>query len=65
MDWFLYDNGLRHEKVKQIICEELNRFIEISRLPRPIKAANITPVFKKTVKRIRHIIGQLIYYQTC
>ena len=52
MDWFLYDNGLRHEKVKQIICEELNRFIEISRLPRPIKA----------VKRIRHIIGQLIYY---
>ena len=23
MDWFLYDNGLRHERIKQILANEL------------------------------------------
>ena len=25
MDWFLYDNGLRHERVKQIDAGWINR----------------------------------------
>ena len=23
MDWFLYDNGLHHERVKESICEKI------------------------------------------
>ena len=31
MDWFLYDNGLRHEKVKGILTksERKNRSVEL------------------------------------
>ena len=32
---------------KKILCQELNRSIEISRLPTLMKTVNITPVFKK------------------
>ena len=28
MDWFLYDNGLRHERVKQLrFCEKKKNFV--------------------------------------
>ena len=29
MDWFPYDNGPRHERVKKHFEEQLTRFIEI------------------------------------
>ena len=32
---------------KKLLCQELNRSIEISRFPSSMKAANITPVFEK------------------
>ena len=32
---------------KKLLCQELNRSIEISRFQSSMKAANITPVFEK------------------
>ena len=34
MDWFLYDNGLRHERVKGSFFYILSTFISISLTPK-------------------------------
>ena len=40
MDWFLYDNGLRHERVKSIIVNVIvNPGHELFQLTRSIAAA--------------------------
>ena len=28
MDWFLYDNGLRHERVKKLLEAQVSTFLE-------------------------------------
>ena len=44
MDWFLYDNGLRHERVKNLTRS--------SSYPDIWKRSNITPVHKKNDKQL-------------
>ena len=44
MNWFLYDNGLRHERVKNLTRS--------SSYPDIWKRSNITPVHKKNDKQL-------------
>ena len=49
MDWFLYDNGLRHERVKNLTRS--------SYYPDIWKRSNITPVHKKNDKQLINTTG--------
>ena len=64
MDWFLYDNGLRHERVKRqiavfpncgiSICKPLQIFQNCSlsgKFPSEWKKSNVVPTFKKGDKK--------------
>ena len=64
MDWFLYDNGLRHERVKRqiavfpncgiSICKPLQIFQNCSlsgKFPSKWKKSNVVPTFKKGDKK--------------
>ena len=37
MDWFLYDNDLRHERVKNKKCNPINPFHATSLFPYPLQ----------------------------
>lgn len=50
---------------QQILHQELNRFIELSRFPGLLKATNMSQQLKNMIERINKIIDQSVYYQTC
>ena len=50
---------------RKILCQELNRSIEISRFSSLMKAINITPVFNKDDGIGKANIDQLVYCQNC
>lgn len=50
---------------QQVLHQELNRFIELSRFPGLLKATNMSQQLKNMIERIIKIIDQSVYYQTC
>ena len=50
MDWFLYDNGLRHERVKRYFFPEVKMSFAYSRVIKPIRQKNVSEkvINKKT-----------------
>ena len=46
---------------KKILTQELNRSIEESRFPNLAKAAKLFQYWKKLIRRIKHIIEQLVF----
>lgn len=50
---------------QQVLHQELNRFIELSRFPGLLKATNMSQQLKNMIERINKIIDQSVYYQTC
>ena len=46
---------------KKILTQELNRSIEESRFPNLPKAAKLSQYWKKLIRRIKHIIEQLVF----
>lgn len=50
---------------QQVLHQELNRFIELSRFPGLLKATSMSQQLKNMIERINKIIDQSVYYQTC
>lgn len=50
---------------QQVLHQELNRFIELSRFSGLLKATNMSQQLKNMIERINKIIDQSVYYQTC
>ena len=48
MDWFLYDNGLRHERVKHLMYIKVGRVFTTGAYLEPCQMSNIE-LFKKMV----------------
>ena len=52
MDWFLYDNGLRHERVKRKQMEILFRSTNLLRVKLIVEQRVILPYQKRSFKKI-------------
>ena len=48
MDWFLYDNGIRHERVKHLMYIKVGRAFTTGAYLEPCQMSNME-LFKKTV----------------
>ena len=60
MDWFLYDNGLRHERVKNYYLLKINRLHDIYIFPKLYKSLRLVSI---PYDRAKHVLE--VFVTTC